>query len=66
MLRRQLSPRQVVFTGVGKTREEMRLALEAGICLFNLESGDEADMLSVVAVDLGAHGPVAFRVNRGS
>ena len=54
---------KIVFAGVGKTREEMRQALEAGICQFNLESGDEAEMLSSVAVEMGRTAPVAFRVN---
>ena len=54
---------KIVFAGVGKTREEMRAALDAGICQFNLESGDEAEMLSSVAVEMGRTAPVAFRVN---
>ena len=54
---------KIVFSGVGKTREEMRLALGAGICQFNLESGEEAEMLSAVAVEMGQTAPVAFRVN---
>ena len=54
---------KIVFSGVGKTRDEMRLALEAGICQFNLESGEEAEMLSAVAVEMGRTAPVAFRVN---
>ena len=54
---------KIVFSGVGKTRDEMRSALEAGICQFNLESGEEAEMLSAVAVEMGRTAPVAFRVN---
>ena len=54
---------RIVFAGVGKTREEMRLALEAGICQFNVESGEEAEMLSAVAVEMGVTAPVGFRVN---
>jgi len=56
---------KIVFSGVGKTREEMRLALEAGICQFNLESGAEAVMLSEVAASLGREARAAFRVNPG-
>jgi diaminopimelate decarboxylase len=58
-----IAPDKIVFSGVGKTREEMRLALEAGICQFNLESGDEAAALSEVAVALGRKARVGFRVN---
>jgi diaminopimelate decarboxylase len=54
---------KIVFAGVGKTREEMRLALDAGICQFNLESGEEAELLSQVALELGRKAPVGFRVN---
>jgi diaminopimelate decarboxylase len=54
---------KIVFAGVGKTRDEMRLALEAGICQFNLESAAEAEMLSEVAVAAGRAAPVGFRVN---
>ncbi len=54
---------KIMFAGVGKTREEMRLALDAGICQFNLESGDEAQMLSRIAVELGREAAVGFRVN---
>lgn len=54
---------EIVFSGVGKTEPEMRLALEGGICQFNLESVAEADMLSRVAVSMGTTAPVGFRVN---
>ena len=56
---------KIVFSGVGKTREEMRLGLEAGICQFNLESGAETMMLSEVAASLGREARAAFRVNPG-
>src|SRR5688572_9721030 len=58
-----VAPEKIVFAGVGKTRHEMRLALEAGICQFNLESAEEARTLSEVASSLGRDAPVAFRVN---
>ncbi|HEX6741763.1 MAG TPA: diaminopimelate decarboxylase, partial [Sphingomicrobium sp.] len=54
---------KIVFSGVGKTAEEMRLALEGGIYQFNLESVAEAEMLSAVADGMGVTAPVAFRVN---
>ena len=56
-------PEKIFFAGVGKTGEEMRLALEAGIVQFNLESAEEARTLSEVACSLGREAPVAFRVN---
>jgi diaminopimelate decarboxylase len=54
---------KIVFSGVGKTEEEMRLALEGGIYQFNLESFAEAEMLSAVATAIGRAAPVGFRVN---
>jgi diaminopimelate decarboxylase len=56
-------PRKVVFSGVGKTRAEMRRALEVGIACFNVESDAELDVLSAVAMDLGVRAPVSIRVN---
>ena len=49
---------RIVFSGVGKTRAEMRTALEGGIRQFNLESEPEMEALSQVAVSLGAVAPV--------
>jgi diaminopimelate decarboxylase len=54
---------RIVFSGVGKTREEMRLALEAGIYQFNVEGEPELDALSEVAVSMGATAPITIRVN---
>jgi diaminopimelate decarboxylase len=54
---------KVVFAGVGKTDDEMRLALEGGLYQFNLESVAEAEMLSAVAISMGITAPVGFRVN---
>ena len=56
-------PAKVVFSGVGKTRAEMRRALEAGVRCFNIESLPELDVLSDVAVQLGKRAPVSLRVN---
>jgi diaminopimelate decarboxylase len=52
-----------VFSGVGKTRAEMALALDGGLYQFNLESVAEAEMLSEIAVARGVRAPVALRVN---
>lgn len=54
---------RIVFSGVGKTRDEMRQALSGGIRQFNLESEPEMRALSEVAVELGLTAPVAIRVN---
>jgi len=54
---------RIVFSGVGKTRSEMRLALEGGIRHFNVESEPELDALNETALSLGAIAPVAMRVN---
>ncbi|MEM9225258.1 MAG: diaminopimelate decarboxylase [Pseudomonadota bacterium] len=54
---------KIVFSGVGKTKEEMVLALEQGIHQFNVESAAELATLSEVALAVGAVAPVAIRVN---
>ncbi len=54
---------RVVFSGVGKTREDMRRALEVGVHCFNVESTDELERLQVVAAELGKVAPVSLRVN---
>lgn len=56
-------PARVVFSGVGKTREEMRSALEAGIKCFNVESIAELHQLDAVAAATGTVAPVSLRVN---
>ncbi len=56
-------PRQIIFSGVGKTRAEMRQALDAGIGCFNVESEAELEVLSQVAVAAGRVAPVSIRVN---
>ncbi len=54
---------RIVFSGVGKTRTEMRAALEGGIRQFNLESEPEMEALNEVALSLGTVAPVTVRVN---
>jgi diaminopimelate decarboxylase len=53
----------VVFSGVGKTADDMRTALEAGVKCFNVESIPELDRLNAVAGALGKKAPVSLRVN---
>jgi len=66
-LRRALAvgvpPARIVFSGVGKTREEMAHALDAGIYGFNVESEAEARALSEVAQQRGRIARIAFRIN---
>ena len=56
-------PSKVVFSGVGKTREEMRLALDAGVMCFNVESEAELELLSSVAAQAGRTARISLRVN---
>ncbi|MSP98652.1 MAG: diaminopimelate decarboxylase [Betaproteobacteria bacterium] len=56
-------PRKVVFSGVGKTENEIGQALEAGIMCINLESAAELERVEAVAARMGKIAPVAFRVN---
>ncbi len=54
---------KVIFSGVGKTRAEMRTALEAGIGCFNVESEAELEVLNAVALSTNVRAPVSIRVN---
>ena len=58
-----VDPGRIVFSGVGKTEDEMRLALEGGLFQFNVESLAEAEMLSAVASGMGRTAPIGFRIN---
>ena len=66
-LRRALAagadPRKVVFSGVGKTAAEMKMALDAGIFCFNVESAPELERLNEIAGQCGKRAPVSLRVN---
>ena len=54
---------KTVFSGVGKTADEMRAALDAGILCFNVESVSELHRLNRIAGELGKVAPISFRVN---
>ena len=56
-------PSKIIFSGVGKTRAEMKQALELGIGCFNVESEAELEVLNEVALSLGKKAPVSLRVN---
>lgn len=62
-LRAGVPPKKIIFSGVGKTRDEMREALKADILMFNVESLSELRVLDEVAREMGARAPVALRVN---
>lgn len=54
---------KIVFSGVGKSKSEIRFALDSGIWQFNVESLEELEALSSVAVSMNKIAPVALRVN---
>jgi diaminopimelate decarboxylase len=56
-------PENIVFSGVGKTKAEMKRALEVGVGCFNVESESELDLLSAVATEMGKIARVSMRVN---
>ena len=56
-------PAKIVFSGVGKTREEMRQGLAAGIACFNVESEAELDVLNAVALAADQRAPISLRIN---
>ncbi len=62
-LRAGIPAKKIIFSGVGKTREEMREALKAEILMFNVESLGELRALDEVAREMGVRAPVALRVN---
>ncbi|MFC5694368.1 diaminopimelate decarboxylase [Pseudomonas sp. GCM10022186] len=57
------APERIVFSGVGKTRDDMRRALEAGVHCFNVESRNELERLQNVAAAMEVKAPVSLRVN---
>lgn len=63
VLRAGGEPDSMVFSGVGKTAEEMAAALKAGIHCFNVESAAELELLNLVAGELDTRAPISIRVN---
>lgn len=57
------APEKIVFSGVGKRRDEMQRALEVGIHCFNVESQAELERLNQVAMEIGIIAPISLRVN---
>jgi diaminopimelate decarboxylase len=64
-LRAGADARKIVFSGVGKTREEIAYGLSAGILMLHVESAQELEVVSEVARGLGRRAPVSLRVNPG-
>jgi len=62
-LKAGISPARIVFAGVGKTREEIRYALETDILMFNVESSAELRTIDEVAAEMGRRARVALRIN---
>ncbi|MDR2405315.1 MAG: diaminopimelate decarboxylase [Deltaproteobacteria bacterium] len=62
-LKSGISPRRIVYSGVGKSREELEAALAAEIFMFNLESADEMGVLAEIAQEREKVAQIAFRVN---
>lgn len=56
-------PAKVIFSGLGKTEDEIARALTLGICCFNIESEPELDRINAVAARLGRRAPISLRVN---
>jgi len=56
-------PRKIVFSGVGKKKEEIEHALKAGILMFNVESEQELSVIDQVSRGLGKRAPISLRVN---
>src|SRR5579875_2606263 len=62
-LRAGADPKKIVFSGVGKTDEEIAAALQAGILMINVESGPEMRRISEVAGRMNKRAPISLRVN---
>src|SRR6266566_8263591 len=56
-------PRKIVFSGVGKKRQEIEYALKSGILMFNVESEEELFALDEIAAGIGKKAPISLRVN---
>jgi diaminopimelate decarboxylase len=62
-LKAGMAPNKIVFAGVGKSKEEIRYALESDILMFNVESPGELQQINEVAGGMGLHARVALRIN---
>ncbi len=62
-LKAGVDPKRIVFSGVGKSPEELRYALEVGVLMINVESGEELRLLASLASEKGIRAPMSIRVN---
>jgi len=62
-LKAGFDPQRIIYSGVGKTKEELRYGLESGILMFNIESAQELERIQETAAELELTAPVSFRVN---
>jgi len=62
-LKAGIAPEKIVYSGVGKTRAEIELALASDILMFNVESAQELELINQVATEKGVRARVALRVN---
>ena len=62
-LKAGIDPRRIIYSGVGKTEDELRYGLLSGILMFNVESEQEIEKLQQVARELDLEAPVSFRIN---
>ena len=62
-LKAGIDPRRIIYSGVGKTEDELRYGLVSGILMFNVESEQELEMLQQVAQEQELVAPVSFRIN---
>src|SRR5918994_1128330 len=56
-------PKKIVFSGVGKKKEEIEYALATGILMFNVESEHEMEALNQIAGAIGKKAPISLRIN---
>ena len=62
-LKAGIDPRRIIYSGVGKTEEELRYALDSEILMFNVESEQELERLQQIAVEQEMTAPVSLRIN---
>lgn len=62
-LKAGVAPNRIVFSGVGKSPEELRYALEVGVLMINVESEEELRLLAGLAAEKGTRAPMSIRVN---
>ena len=62
-LKAGIKPQKIVFSGVGKSSDEIAKALTAGVRILSIESGEELERVNTVALSLGHKAPIGIRIN---